>query len=424
MGVRKISRGVWEIRFRYTAPGAPKMAEFKKRFAFSDKGDAVALFHRLKVAAHEGRLQTILRAAERSPDDDQPPTVAEFGEKWVDVYARSTNKPSEIANKEYVLRKHVYPRLGHLLLSEVNVLTIESYRAELSRSKTARGRPFSPKTINNHLAILGRMLQSAVEWELIADNPARRVRRAKIDRTPEDFDNFFVAEELVLFLETIRVHHPRWYPLLLTGAHTGLRQGELFGLKWRDVDFDGALLHVRRGVYRGVESTPKGGHAHTISLTPEVVEVLRSGPVGVADALVFARRDGRPLDGKTVEKPLFAAQARAGLPDRPSYIEGKQPQRWRTFHALRHSVGTALGRAGCSELVIAKVLGHRQVSTTKRYVNLGAVETRDAVDRLSALLGQIRKDCGATTGEGGEGGDGERAATRHPEGRSGGRWDT
>lgn len=93
------------------------------------------------------------------------PTVAAFKKQFIDNYAVANNKPSEVASKQSAFRFHILPALGHLSLDKVGPAQIEAFKA----MKLKEG--LSPKTVNNHLIVLRRMLAVAEEWELIKHVP-------------------------------------------------------------------------------------------------------------------------------------------------------------------------------------------------------------------------------------------------------------
>src|SRR5713226_8784958 len=116
----------------------------------------------------------------------------------------------------------------------------------------------SLKSINNVLAVLRRLLSLAYEQSVIKYMP--KVKLFKTEKPPFDFLDYEEAERLVNWAD------PAWRVLLLLALKTGLRQGELIGLDWNDIDLDRRKLHVRRTVWRGHLGPPKSGRARTVDL--------------------------------------------------------------------------------------------------------------------------------------------------------------
>ena len=149
-------------------------------------------------------------------------------------------------------------------------------------------------------------------------------------------------------------------PLLLTAVLTGLRKGELLGLRWEDVDLAGRLLHVRRAVgrvrtpngYRLTEDQPKSKQSRRVDMPPEVVAALRALPSRFAAGLVLTRPDGGRVDPANLVRRDFARiLKRAGIP------------RIR-FHDLRHTYVALLIAQGAHPKYIQQQLGHASITTT------------------------------------------------------------
>lgn len=169
---------------------------------------------------------------------------------------------------------------------------------------------------------------------------------------------------------------------------TGLRQGELLGLRWAEVDFEDGTLRVRQALQRGQFVEPKTARSRrSINLPERALGALRrqralqaeqrlaAGPDWRDNGLVFASSIGTPLDGVNVTKRFQALLARAGLP------------RMR-FHDLRHCAATLLIHAGVDMRVVMEVLGHSTIATTMNlYAHVLPAAKEAAAHRLDALLG-------------------------------------
>lgn len=292
------------------------------------------------------------------------PTVREFAVTWLKTYAATNNKPSELVSKESILRRHVLPHFGNSTLDHIGPQAIERYKAaKLQSGLTA-------KTVNNHLTVLRKMLDTAAEWGQLDDVP--RIRR--LPTRPPSYD-WLSGQESVLFLEAMKTHYPQWYALFYTALRTGLRRGELFALHWKDVDLSAGALVVRHSVYRGRLVTPKSGRTRWVPLTNRLCDVLRAHrQASLAEIpLVFPSKDGiltRHQDH--VERPLRGALKRAGL-------------RTVRFHDLRHSFASQLVSAGRPIREVQELLGHQSVSMTMRYAHLAPGRMREAVDVLEVV---------------------------------------
>ncbi|MBS1885092.1 MAG: site-specific integrase, partial [Actinobacteria bacterium] len=160
-------------------------------------------------------------------------------------------------------------------------------------------------------------------------------------------------------------------PLYLTAAMTGLRQGELIALRWKDVDWKACLIRVRRNYTRGRFGTPKSKRSSRAVQMPErVATELRQHFEGSnytgADDLVFCHPEtGNPYDASKMRKRFDAAKEAAGV-------------RAIRFHDLRHTFGTRMAAAGAPLRNIQEWMGHRDYKTTEIYADYAPDPTRDA----------------------------------------------
>jgi len=196
------------------------------------------------------------------------PTCQEFSEEFLRTYVKTNNKPSECQTKTGVFnarvrslrlrpcswtsvdfvqhaglrplrfKNHINPAFGKLKLDQIRGQEIERFKAR----KLAEG--LSPKTVNNYLTVLRRMLSLAHEWDLISGVP--HFKWLKAPEPGVDFLSFEEADRLV------KAADPNWDVMILTGLRAGLRHGELIGLRWEDVDLVAGRLVVRQSIVRGV----------------------------------------------------------------------------------------------------------------------------------------------------------------------------
>lgn len=296
---------------------------------------------------------------------------AEFAKKWLADYAQGAVKRSTLAGYQEIVRKHLVPFFGNMKLTQITLDVIQGYVSE----KRKEGK-LSPKTINNTLVPLKEMLKHAVLWNYLRENPAQYVEKPRIEREEMDF---LSPQELRLFLDNV---DRRYYPLFLTACLTGMRRGELLGLKWGDIDWASSTIFVRRSLWQGQLTTPKSKNSvRAIAMSPKLKEVLFAyqveAPASSLD-LVFCNEVGRPLDPSSLIKRQFLpALRRAGL-------------RRVRFHDLRHSYAAMLIHQGENIKFIQAQLGHASIQTTlDRYGHLLPEVHNQAAERLDqTLLGE------------------------------------
>ena len=174
------------------------------------------------------------------------------------------------------------------------------------------------KSINNHLTVLRKLLNLAVEWEIIDKAPKVRGFKLKINAIGEDeYLTFDEAERL------LRAAAPEWRALIVVGLKTGLRVGELLALKWQDVDLVTGQLVVRRTLWKGQEGPPKSGRTRPVPLSDEALATLKAhrhlkGPY------VFCDEAGGRLTHSIVKDVVPGACRRAGLNVSMSILPAKQ----------------------------------------------------------------------------------------------------
>ncbi|MEM7675436.1 MAG: site-specific integrase [Myxococcota bacterium] len=304
-------------------------------------------------------------------DRENALTLKTFAPEWLRTYAVVNNRPSEVVSKEMILRVHLIPFFGEQPLDEISAKDIEVYKA--TKLKPTEGKPLKAKTINNHLVVLRRLLATAEEWSLIDRTPS--VRRLRPAAPSFDWLN---ARESRRFLRVIDTDYPQWSALFWMALRTGLRRGELFALRWNDIDFSDGSVRVVRSVYRGRLGPTKNGKERTVPMTSTLAKRLkihrvgRGAPRANENGVVFPAANGKmALHQDQVAKPLGGALRKAGL-------------RRMTFHALRHSFASQLVSAGRSIQEVQELLGHSSIQTTMRYAHLAPERMREAIATLEA----------------------------------------
>jgi len=168
----------------------------------------------------------------------------------------------------------------------------------------------------------------------------------------------------------------------LTAAMTGLRQGELLALRWRDVDFAGSVIRVRVSYADGHVTTPKSGKVRSVPMAPDVASALAKlghrGQLTRDDDLVFLGDFGGYVDGSALRRRYDAALKRAGL----------RPLR---FHDLRHTFGTRM-IAKADIRRVQEWMGHADVQTTMKYLHYAPREEDAALVAEAFRLEEPRSD--------------------------------
>lgn len=302
----------------------------------------------------------------------------EFADDWLRRSRARGLAPKTLETYQDFVEHHLVPAFGEKRLGALIRKDIEDYLVrKVATPRTTKGGapshkkpaseaskkkvlpPLSPRTVNHQLTLLKTILADAVDHGHLTANPAAKVK-ALARRDREDVLQFLQPEEITRLLDV--AEHP-WRMLYLLAVHTGLRRGELLGLRWSDLDLRKGRLAVRRSLYRvpdgqgsyAVKDSPlKTRHSRrTVDLSPAIVESLLTFPAGDDPERdhVLRSRAGGPIDPDNVDRAWKRHLTAAGLADRP-------------FHSTRHAHASLLIAAGVHPKAIQARLGHASITTT------------------------------------------------------------
>jgi integrase len=346
----------------------------------------------LDVAGAHDRAREILteQAVKAAGLQASSPTFREVALDYMRWLERVTGaKPSTLADHGYALAEpngttngQVMLALGDRPAAEVTPRDVENLLDALAASGA------SPRTINKRRALLGAVFTYGVKR---AGLPANPVRATDKRREPQQaaLDTYSVAEveRLASALaegmhrdrhaasDATRAEDAQDAELVRVAAYTGLRQGELRALRWRDVGAD--VITVSRALSAGVESGTKGGRVRHVPLVPQAAEALERlrarGDFTARDELVFCNWRGRALDPSALVARFKRSRDAVGL----------RPLR---FHDLRHTYGSLLAAAGLPVTEIQAAMGHADLQTTARYLH--ARQASEQVDRFARAFAE------------------------------------
>lgn len=304
----------------------------------------------------EAQLRLPLSAA---PPEVTQHTVRELIDRYIDRVL-PTKRSARSPGQQLLWWRD---KMGHLPLQAVTPARLTEYKEELLRTPGPHGKRRSPATVVRYLAALSHVFTMAVkEWQWMDDNPLLKIRKPK---EPRGRVRFLDAEERANLLEACQESSNRLlYPIVILALSTGMRQGEILGLKWGDVDLESgrAVLHqTKNDERRGV---PLVGAA--LAALQSLADARRSNN---RKDLVFPspKNPAKPID---ITRPWRDAMEEAGIDDF-------------RFHDLRHSAASYLAMSGASLTEIAAVLGHKTLSMVKRYAHLSEAHTAGVVARMN-----------------------------------------
>jgi integrase len=290
--------------------------------------------------------------------DGDKQTVAQFLEKWLAASVKPSVKVRTYENYESIVRVRVVPHLGRKQLSKLTSLDVQALYSTLSESG------LSNRSVQHTHRVLHLALKQAVKWNMILRNPCDGATAPRPARTEM---KVLTPEQARTFLHQT-AEHP-CHALYVLAITTGMRAGELLGLKWEDIDLEAGKLTIRRALQQQNSSglvfvTPKTkGSRRTIYLGQLAIAALRihrdrqtfqrrkAGDAWKELDLVFPTHLGGPMDPSWSRQVFYAALKAAGIP------------RVR-FHDLRHTAATLALKQGMHPKVVSDMLGHGTVGLT------------------------------------------------------------
>ena len=294
-------------------------------------------------------------------------------DRWL-ATVKSSVAPGTHARYKSTIEHQIKPFIGGVRLSRIEPIHVEQLFVMLE------SKGFSPQAIQFAGLRLVTALQHAVRLGLAQINAAREIDRPTVPKTEL---RCWDAEEANMFLKAARAH--RLSALYVLALSTGMRQGELLGLQWADVDFDGAVVTVRRSLEElhgklRLKQT-KTGNSRRIDLPPFAVDALR-------DHRVAMLTEGH-IKGQVFCAPAGGFIRKGNLYDRsflPLLEEAGVPRI--RFHDMRHTCATLLLQAGENVKVVSERLGHKNIATTLgTYSHVLPTMQKGAADKLQVLFG-------------------------------------
>jgi integrase len=315
-------------------------------------------------------------------------TLGEYFEQWLSEHAsRSVSQRTLV----------VYQQTGRVFVATIADVRLENLRAQhIERAlRIYLDTGASNRTASKHLTVLKQALKHAVRLQLIPNNPADAIAKPRPEHREMQIAD---ADTRRLLLDGCADEDFR--RLIYVAVHTGLRAGELLGLKWSDINWERSTLQVVRARNEFTESgfgEPKtAAGRRSVMLSEEAIQVLRGhrhaqreawiaqGSSWTADALVFSRRDGTPENVRNNAKKWGALCRKVG-------IGGLR------FHDLRHTSATIALEGGVHPKVVQERLGHSTISITlDTYSHVLPAMQEDAARRIGDAMGDLGPARGAS----------------------------
>jgi integrase len=310
-----------------------------------------------------------------------PKTLRQWLTEWLTTVKSSDGTgPATIARYDQIARVHLIPQLGTVKLAALTPRHVQSLLLKLQGVA-------APATIVKVHGVLRNALADAERMDLVSRNVAKAVRPPRLSRTERRSLTPAEAGSLLSHLKGDRLES-----VFIVALSTGLRRGEVLGLRWQDVDLEGRVLFVRQAlqrVDRALKMVPPKTHrsSRPIPLPQFAVTAFSQQKVRQANdrrlvgrawedgGLVFTTEIGTPLEPRNVNRRFYAARSAAGL-------------EWVRLHDLRHAFATFLLDQGEGLRTVMDLLGHSTIRlTADTYGHVLPSRARKAADVIDKVLG-------------------------------------
>ena len=307
-------------------------------------------------------------------------TVGTWMDTWFENVAKIKVRPSSHQTYKGYIDNHIKPSIGNIPLEKLTPMDLQKfYRRLLPKGRVERieskeqPKGLSAMTVRNINLVISSAMSLAVAQKIILNNPTDSCELPKVEHKEMQT---VPAEQLSAFLE--EATRSGVYEMYYIELATGLRRGELLGLKWTDIDWKNGVIKVRRQVARVngeiVEAPLKTKNSYrAVSISPQAIEVLREQKQKTNDTYVFPSPNGGPISPDSVNNMLKRVLERAGIPKV-------------RFHDLRHTFATIALQNGVDIKTVSGMLGHFSAGFT---LDTYAHVTTSAQKEAAATLGNI-----------------------------------
>lgn len=376
----------------------PATGNYRRRWvqAGTRRGDAEKLLADLVKRAHRG--ETVV---------SEKLTLEQYlRDRWLPIQ-ESRVRPSTFSSYRRNIELHVIPALGKRPLDQLSPEDIDVFYAGLLKSGRKKrpgekgpAKGLAPKSVHNIHVMLNKALSDAARKGTVVRNVVALADPPSLVARKRPEIKAWEIDQLVRFLDAIASH--RLAPAFEFAANTGMRRGEVLGVRWRDIDLDAGRVAVRQALVSvayevSISDVKTGTSRRTIDIEEDLVQVLRhwwkvrteerDGVEPAPDDLVFVKVDGTSPHPDIFSQLFDRTVAKIDVPDI-------------SLHDLRHTHATLLLKSGVPIKVVSERLGHANVAFTMNvYQHVLPGMQAAAAETFSLLLRTERNKAGVGTGE-------------------------
>lgn len=345
------------------------MARLKVRVPVGDE---------IKWVSANNAQELVNRALDMKPDAKTSPLLIDYASEYIKTYkANGSVQDNTLIGYNGYLRNHFKPAFGDLHIHEVDANAIQKYI-------NSKRDLLSVKTIREHINLLSMIFDAAVEDGYTDKNPCQSKRLTIVGKSSAKV-TAYTEHEYKQLESALPLLDGTPKLLLALSLYTGMRQGELFALRWEDIDMDNKLISIKASAEwpcqnRAVIKTPKTINGYrNIPIIQQLVTILYQYKQAKGYVLRGVRqKDDLPMTHQAVKR----------LNDRLNVLLQKNNINIAFLsHRVRHSFATLLNNAGVDDVTITSTLGHADVSFTKRqYVTPQDTQVRRGMSNLSEYI--------------------------------------
>lgn len=352
---KRIEEGLgWSSKGMTAKKAALQLAELQEAHR-KGTGEPVTLREKREVAR-----------TERQRQEKEGITFKEYFENTFTPQAE-IGKPRETHQKKAHFRDWIEPVIGALPFSEIGVLELEKIKTNLLTAVR------SPRTVQYVFSTIRRVWNDAkVKGIVTEDCPTKKI---KLERFDNKRARYFTHEEAEALLSELKTKDESLYQMALISLQSGLRFGEIAGLRWGDIDTRRKIIGIRDA---------KGGLSRYGRMTEEVKEMFMGMDQGDREDLIFPTSNGKRFTdpSKVFKEVILEMGLNAGVTDRRQKL---------SFHSLRHSYASWLVDRGVGLYDVQRLLGHRSSALTERYSHLSDSRLTEDVKELEKGIRQARQ---------------------------------
>ena len=308
-------------------------------------------------------------------------TVGTWMDTWFENVAKIKVRPSSHQTYKGYIDNHIKPSIGKIPLEKLTTMDLQKfYRKLLTKGRVERieskeqPKGLSAKTVRNINQVISSAMDLAVAQKIILTNPTNACELPTVEHQEMQT---IPAEQLQAFLDEARATGV--YEMYYIELATGLRRGELLGLKWSDIDWKNGIIKVRRQIARVdgeiVEAPLKTKNSYrAVTISQQAIEVLRQQKAKTNDTYVFPSPNGGPISPDSVNNMLKRVLERAGIPKV-------------RFHDLRHTFATIALQNGVDIKTVSGMLGHFSAGfTLDTYAHVTTSAQKEAAQTMGNIL--------------------------------------